>query len=265
VKARIEGFAADTAGGHGAFASGRRESFPLDTLLSRFKALDSNDLRAMKLQNMATLRMEAEKDPSALLRRCATLYRGTITSLQVKNELCARGRRGEGMADVLEAREGGRRRRILGSRSRVRRPGPRSCSATSPVGLVDEATTSLQHQNDLGQRIGVLRDYLARGQDADCHKQILDLATKTVEQAIEEKKATHAHILDGILFLEEHGLRASVPAAQEVLKALLVRGPTVRCTRRRSTASRRRHRANTPSNCCRRRSARTGPTSARSR
>jgi len=43
-----------------------------------------------------------------------------------------------------------------------------------------------------------------------------ELPTKVVEQAIEEKKASHAHILDGILFLEEHGHRASVPAAQEL-------------------------------------------------
>ena len=37
------------------------EAFPLDTLLSRFKPLDPQDLRAMKLQRMDTLKTEAEK------------------------------------------------------------------------------------------------------------------------------------------------------------------------------------------------------------
>jgi histone H3/H4 len=68
----------------------------------------------------------------------------------------------------------------------------------------------------------VLRDYLARGEDEEVRSQILTLAAKTVDAAIEEKKATHAHILDGILFLEENGLQASVPAAKE-LRALLVK------------------------------------------
>ena len=69
------------------FATGRREPFPLDTLLSRFKPLESTDLRAMKMQRMDALRAEAEKDPSALIRRTAALYRGTITSQQLKHEL----------------------------------------------------------------------------------------------------------------------------------------------------------------------------------
>ena len=91
-----------------------------------------------------------------------------------------------------------------------------------PVSLVAEAEIALGHQNDFGGRIGCLREYLARTEEAEVKNQVLELATKVVEQAIAEKKATHAHILDGILFLEENGHRASVPAAQE-LKALLVK------------------------------------------
>ena len=81
----VTDFAAPTQEVTVAFATGRRESFPLDTLLSRFKPLDPNDLRAMKLMQMDKLREEAEKRPSALLRRVATLYRGTITSQQLKS------------------------------------------------------------------------------------------------------------------------------------------------------------------------------------
>ncbi len=201
------------------FATGRREAFPLDTLLTRFKSLDPNDLRAMKLKQMDKLHQEAEREPNALIRRAATLYRGTITSQQIKSELSPAVVTEKDWPSFWKRAKTAATKdpwlKVEGSATR-----PTFVMRDKPVGLVDEAAISLGHQNDLGQRIGVLRDYLARGTDEGVRNQILGLAAKTVEAAAEEKKATHAHILDGILFLEEHGLRSSVPAAQE-LKALL--------------------------------------------
>ncbi len=201
------------------FASGRRESFPLDTLLSRFKALDADDLRAMKLQQMDTLRAEAAENPSRLVRRAASLYRGTITSAQLKHELCPSVVDEKSWPSFWKRAKTATAKdpwlKVEGSPTR-----PVFVVRDKPVGLAEEATAALRHQNDLGQRIGVLREYLARGQDEEVRSQILGLATKIVEQAIEEKRATHAHILDGILFLEENGLRASIPATDE-LRALL--------------------------------------------
>jgi transcription elongation factor GreA len=217
----IEGFTAATQEVTVQFASGRRESFPLDTVLSRFKPLDANDLRAMKLQRMDALRAEAEQDPSGLIRRVATLYRGTLTSTQLKAELCPAVIAEKDWAGFWKRAKAAAAKnpwlKVEGSTTR-----PTFVVRDKPVSLVDEATAALQHQNDFGQRIGVLRDYLARGEDEEMRAQILGLATKVVEAAIEEKKASHAHILDGILFLEEHGHRASIPAAQEV-RALLVK------------------------------------------
>ncbi|MCA8975669.1 MAG: GreA/GreB family elongation factor [Planctomycetes bacterium] len=203
------------------FATGRRSAFPLETLLTSFKPLDATDLRAMKLQQMEQLRDEAKNEPTMLIRRAAALYRGTITSQQVKNELA-----GSIIADKSWATYWKRARsaatkdpwlKVEGSTTR-----PVFVLRTKPVGVVEEATAALHHQNDLGQRIGVLREYLARGQDTEVRTQILDLALKVVEQAMAEDQATHAHILDGLLFLEEHGRQASIPAAQEV-RALLQR------------------------------------------
>jgi len=203
------------------FATGRREAFPLDTLLSRFKPLDPQDLRSMKLQRMEVLKTEAEKDPGALIRRTATLYRGTITSQELKKELTPAIIAEKDWAGFWKRAKTAAAKdpwlKVEGSATR-----PTFVVRDKPVGLVDEATVSLSHANDFGQKVGVLRDYLARSEDPDVHEQILGLAKTVVEQAIEEKKATHAHILDGILLLEEHGHRASVPAAQEV-RALLVK------------------------------------------
>ncbi|MBM4062316.1 MAG: hypothetical protein FJ265_14640 [Planctomycetes bacterium] len=217
----VEAFTVATQEVTVAFVSGRRESFPLDTLLSRFKSLDPNDLRAMKLQRMDQLRLEAEREPSALIRRAAALYRGTITSQQVKNELSPAVVPEKDWANYWKRAKTAATKdpwlRVEGSAAR-----PTFVLREKPVGLVEEATAVLGHQNDLGQRVAALRDYLARGTDEESRAQILGLAAKTVEQAIEEKKASHAHILDGILLLEEQGLRASVPAALE-LRALLVK------------------------------------------
>lgn len=203
------------------FATGRREAFPLDTLLSRFKSLDATDLRAMKLQQMDKLREEAERNPSGLIRRAAQLYRRTITSQQLKAELSPSVISEKDWPGFWKRAKTAATKdpllKVEGSTTR-----PTFVLREKPVGLVDEATVSLGHQNDLGQRIGVLRDYLQRGADEESRSQLLGLASKVIEQAIEEKKASHAHILDGILFLEENGMRASVPAAQE-LRALLVK------------------------------------------
>ncbi len=203
------------------FATGRREAFPLDTLLSRFKSLDAQDLRAMKLQRMDVLRAEAEKDPSALLRRTATLYRGTITSQQLKTELSPAVISEKDWPSFWKRAKSAAAKdpwlKVEGSATR-----PTFVLRDKPVGLVDEATVSLSHQNDFGAKVGVLRDYLARSEDEEVRNQVLGLAQRVVDQAIEEKKASHAHILDGILLLEEHGRRAAAPAAQE-LRALLVK------------------------------------------
>lgn len=203
------------------FATGRRESFPLDTLLTSFKALDVDDLRAMKLLQMDALRTEAKDRPSDLIRRTAQLYRGTITSQQVKNELCGSVIETKGWAGFWKRAKAAAAKdpwlRVEGSPTR-----PVFVLRAKPVGIAEEAATAVSHESDLGQKIVVLREYLARGGDEEVRQQIMALATKVVEQAIEEKKASHAHILDGILFLEEQGLRASVPASQE-LRALLVK------------------------------------------
>ena len=69
------------------FSSGRRSPFPLDTLLDSFKPLAHDDLRTMKLLRMEKLQDEAANTPAILIRRATNLYRGTITSTQVKKEL----------------------------------------------------------------------------------------------------------------------------------------------------------------------------------
>ena len=210
------------------FATGRRSPFPLDTLLDSFKSLDYDDLRAMKLQRIEALQAEAESEPNSLIRRAAILYRGTISSTQLKKELAGsvieekkwagwwKKAKAAATKDPWLKVEGTPTRLIFIMRKK-------------PVSLVDEASTTLKHQNNLGERIAVLRDYLQRSEDPDTRTEVLDLASTTIEKALEDKRAnpdaavSHAHILDGILFLEEQGRKASVPAAEE-LRALLTEG-----------------------------------------
>jgi len=222
----VEGFDSGTQEITVHFTSGRRSPFPLDTLLDSFKALDADDLRAMKLQRMDVLQKEAEDSPAALIRRAAALYRGTITSTQVKKELSGSIIETKKWAGWWKKAKTAATKdpwlKVEGTPTR-----PVFVLRKKPVSLVDEASTTLTHQNDLGERVAVLREYLKRTEDEEVKTQILDLAERTLEQAIEEKKtnpeagASHAHILDGILFLEEHGRKPSVSAAEE-LRALLL-------------------------------------------
>ncbi len=226
----VEGFDASTQEITVHFSTGRRSPFPLDTLLDSFRTLDNDDLRAMKLQRMEELQRQAEDDPSGLIRRAAALYRGTITSTQLKKELAGSVIEQKKWASWWKRAKTAATKdpwlKVEGTPTR-----PVFVVRQKPVSLVDEANQTLTHQNDLGDRIAVLRDYLARSEDEEVKTQILELAAKTVENAIEEKKqaqgaagASHAHILDGILFLEEHGRTASVPAAEQLRELLLQDG-----------------------------------------
>ena len=208
------------------FSSGRRSPFPLDTLLDSFKPLAHDDLRTMKLLRMEKLQDEAATTPAILIRRAANLYRGTITSTQVKKELAGSVIETKKWATWWKKAKTAATKdpwlKVEGTTTR-----PIFVLRKKPVSLVDEATTTLRHQNNLGERVMVLREYLKRSEDAEVRAQIVELASATIEQALEEKRtnpegsASHAHILDGILFLEEQGKQASVSAAEE-LRALLL-------------------------------------------
>ncbi len=204
------------------FASGRKETFPLDTVVARFKPLDHEDLRAMKLLRLDELQQCAAKDPSRLIRIVAKLYRGTVTSQQLKAELIPAVIEEKRWADYWKrAKLAATKDPWLKAEGTAARPS--FVLRDRPVGLAEEASAALKHENTLGDRIAVLRDYLARGQDDEVRAQILDVAQKTVEESLGHKKDNHAHILDGILFLEEHGRKTATSAAVEV-RALLV-GP----------------------------------------
>ena len=214
------------------FATGRRSEFPFDTLLDSFKTLNHDDLRAMKLQRMDQLQHEAQTEPNALIRRAAILYRGTISSTQLKKELA------ESIIELKKWPTWWKKAKtaatkdpwlkVEGSPTR-----PIFIMRKKPVSLVDEASTTLKHQNNLGERVAVLRDYLKRSEDTEVRDQIIDLALLTVEKALEEKQAnpdsevSHAHILDGILFLEEQKRKASVSAAEELRALLMEDGETL--------------------------------------
>ncbi len=222
----VEGFDANTQEITVHFSTGRRSPFPLDTLLDSFKPLDNDDLRAMKLLNLEKLQEEAANTPALLIRRAASLYRGTISSTQVKKELAGSVIETKKWATWWKKAKTATTKdpwlKVEGTPTR-----PIFVLRKKPVSLVDEASATLKHQNDLGERVVILRDYLKRSEDAEVKEQILELAAATIEQALTEKQnnpdggASHAHILDSILFLEEHGRKASVSAAEE-LRALLM-------------------------------------------
>jgi transcription elongation factor GreA len=218
-EAVVEDFNAQTGELTVTFASGRREDFPLDTVIDSFKPLDRDDLRAMKLQRMEELQRLAKEEPAALIRLAAKMYRGTIPSPKVKAELSPDIVPQKSWNSFWKRAKAASTTdpwlRVEGSATR-----PTFVLRSKPVGLSEEAATTLSHCNHLGERIACLRDYLARGQDEQARIQLLDLAGQTVEAAIQSNKEHHAHILDGVLFLVEHGRQAPVSPAEELRQLL---------------------------------------------
>ena len=219
-EATVEGFHADSNEVSVSFATGRREDFPLNTIIDRFKPLEEDDLRAMKLQRMDELKRLIKEDPAVLIRIAAKLYRGTIQSQKIKQELVPNVVPERSWASFWKRAKTAATKdpwlKVEGSATR-----PTFVLRAKPIDLADEAATALTHCNDLGERITELRDYLARGQDDEVKDHILDLASSIVEQAIAAKRDSHAHLLDGILFLVEHNRPAPAAAADE-LHALIV-------------------------------------------
>ena len=204
------------------FANGRTQEFPLSSALDSLRPLASDDLRAMRLQAAEELERLASEEPAVLIRKAVALYRGTATSTQVKSELSPSIIPQKKWASFWKKAKTAAAHdpwlQIEGSTTR-----PTFVLRRRPLTLADEAQRSLQHVADVGETIATCRDYLARGLDDDAQRIIVDLARERVEAAIEKQSDSHAHLLDGILFLEEHGSGASLSAAEE-LKNLLVEG-----------------------------------------
>jgi len=206
------------------FAGGRVQDFPLDTVLDSFKALPADDLRSMRLLRQEELERLAADEPSALIRIAAALYRGRINSTEVKKELCPsviptkkwtsfwKTAKASAAHDPWLLVEGSTTRPVFIIRKK-------------PVGLVDEARRTVEHADDLGHAIGIFRDYLDRTTDAAMRQELLELAKAKVDAAHGGGGASHAHVLDGILFLNEHGVMAEASAAEE-LASLMIDGDT---------------------------------------
>lgn len=202
------------------FADGRVQDFPLDTVLDSFKALPADDLRSMRLLRSEELERLTQEEPSALIRIAAALYRGRITSTEVKKELCPSVVPTKKWTSFWKTAKAAAAHDpwllVEGSTTR-----PMFIVRKKPVGLVDEARRNVEHADDLGAAVGIFRDYLDRTTDATMRQELLEFAKTKIESAHGSGAASHAHVLDGLLFLNEHGVETEAAAADEV-RALLI-------------------------------------------
>jgi transcription elongation factor GreA len=209
------------------FGNGRTSEVPLSSAMESMVALPADDLRAMKLVGIDELRRLAAKSPSMLIHKAARVYRGRISSTEFKDQLSPsviptkewpafwKRVRAAATTDPFLQIEGSSARPVFVLRKK-------------PLGLADEARLAMRHADDLGGEIAVCRDYLARCEDDDARNTILDLVQERVETTLAEKAAgtksqkpaSHAHILDGILLLENMG-RPTAATAESELRLLL--------------------------------------------
>lgn len=204
------------------FASGKRSELPLQSAIDSLQPLADDDLRTMKLLKKSELEFMAENDPAALIRKAAKSMRGRVSSAELKDALSPaivptskwnafwkKARSAAALDPYLQV-EGPTTRPVFLLRKR-------------PLSFGEEARAAIRHADDLGGEIEIMRDYLGRCSDDIGRATVLDLVQERVQAAVEKQvtKATHAHILDGILMLEENGRKVALPAAQE-LKAMLL-------------------------------------------
>jgi len=204
------------------FATGKRSDLPLQSAIDSLQPLAEDDLRTMRLLHKPALEAMAENDPAALIRKAAKSMRGRISSAELKEALSPsiippskwnvfwkKARSAAALDPYLQV-EGPTTRPVFLLRKR-------------PLSFAEEARAAVRHADDLGGEIEILRDYLGRCSDDVGRSTVLTLVQERVQAALDKQltKATHAHILDGMLMLEENGRKIGVPAAQE-LRAMLI-------------------------------------------
>lgn len=223
------------------FHDGSTKVFKFEKAIDSLRPVDDDDLRAMRLKQPEKLAEYAESEPSALIRMAARIYRGSINSLELKSELTP---------SVIPTKKWAswwKRAKIAASHdpwleiggSRTR---PIMELRKQPLSFASEANRRLDHALNIEEVLETTRSFLEQGLDQDAKNTILDLAQQRIEEALElerqaregddagaevsekdqaARKANAAHLLDGLLFLEEHSRPASVTASEELRQLIL--------------------------------------------
>ena len=220
----IEEFCADTREVKIRFADGRTREVPIQTAIDSMAPLEPGDLRAMRMINMDELQRLAKEEPSTLIRKAAQIYRGKINSTKIKVELSPAVIPKSKWASFWKRAKAAAAHvpwlQVEGSTTR-----PAFVLRKKPLSLGEEARRAIYHADNLGEAISVCRDYLARSHDEEARNTVIDVGQDQVEAAISATGTAQAedtaHVLDGILLLNEHGRQTSVSAAEE-LALLLV-------------------------------------------
>jgi transcription elongation GreA/GreB family factor len=220
----IEEFRADTQEVRIRFAEGGTREVPIRTAIDSMVPLDASDLRAMRMVNADELQRLAKEEPSLLIRKAAQIYRGKINSTKLKAELSPTVIPKSKWAGFWKRAKAAAAHdpwlQVEGSTTR-----PVFVLRKKPLSLGEEARRAIFHTDNLGEAVTTCRDYLARSHDQDARNTIIDVAQQQVEAAIAATGTPQAddpaHVLDGILVLNEHGRKTSVSAAEELRVLLL--------------------------------------------
>jgi transcription elongation factor GreA len=185
---------------------------PLESAEESLRPLGRDDIRAMKLQNVEELRRLCEADPCRIIRQCARLYRGRISSSQLKemladamspsdwNNFWKKAKAASAVDPFIQ---------VEGSQTR-----PMFVMRAKPLSLGDEARLAIRGADDLAGTVGILRDILMRATDEAARASVLDLAAEVTQQAMANGGHPYAHLLEAVLLLEENGRSASKTARQ---------------------------------------------------
>jgi len=220
----IEEFRPDTQEVKIRFVDGSTREVPIRTAIDSMAPLDAGDLRTMRMINIEELQRLAKEEPSQLIRKAAVIYRGKINSTKLKAELSpavvAKSKWASFWKRAKAAAAHDPWLQVEGSTTR-----PVFALRKKPLSLGEEARRAIFHTDNLGEAISTCREYLARSHDEEARNTVLEVAQQQVEAAISATGTAQAedtaHVLDGILLLNEHDRKTSVSAAEELRLLLL--------------------------------------------
>jgi transcription elongation factor GreA len=179
------------------FASGRRDWFPIKSVIDTCEVLDADDLRALVVKNPDELARLIREEPIEVLSRVLRRYNGRTTQAVLKTAMAQLGLEGTGFTSwwrkARKLAEQSNQHEVTGS------------GAQTQIRLLDavvDPATSMRRQlrmsKDLSAALARVRDLLA---DKKLELAVRDAALETLEELAEQKDVASAQRLSAWMLL----------------------------------------------------------------
>ncbi|MEZ5976769.1 MAG: GreA/GreB family elongation factor [Planctomycetota bacterium] len=188
------------------FASGRRDWFPIKSVIETCDVLDSDDLRSLVVKDPDELARIIREEPLEVLTRVLRRYNGRTTQAVLKTAMAQLGLDGTGFTSwwrkARKVAEQSAMHEVTGSgaQTQIR-------LHDNEVDPVESMRRQLRMSKDLAAALARVRDLLA---DKNLGDDLKTAALETLEELAEQKDVSSAHRLSAWMLLRS--VRGETPA-----------------------------------------------------